>query len=117
MKFLTEFNQQRKGKGLFTIAIGIGINTGNVLLGKVGSDARKDFAYIGDEVNVAASLESASKQGKYTRIMISQATYDLLKPLVIAEETEIPPDLQPHLTKPIYEVRELSTLSISPKLG
>jgi class 3 adenylate cyclase len=106
MDFLTQFNQRRQASGLFSIAIGIGINTGNVLLGKVGSVARKDFAYIGDEVNVASSLETASKGGRFTRILISRSTYALIKTQVAVEEIEIPATLQALLTPPIFEIRE-----------
>jgi adenylate cyclase len=106
MDFLTEFNRRRQASGLFPLAIGIGINTGNVLLGKVGSVARKDFAYIGEEVNVASLLETASKGGRFTRILISRSTYALVKAQVAVDEIEIPAALQAYLTPPIFEIRE-----------
>jgi class 3 adenylate cyclase len=87
-KFVKNLNLKRKKEGLFTINIGIGISTGTVLLGDVGSSRRKDLTVIGDEVNLAARLETASKQGQHSRIIISGTTYDLIKKHV--EVAEMP---------------------------
>jgi adenylate cyclase len=56
----------------------IGINTGLITTGNMGSTIRKNYTMMGDAVNLAARLESAAKQyGVFT--MISNFTYDMIK--------------------------------------
>ncbi|MDD3001442.1 MAG: adenylate/guanylate cyclase domain-containing protein [Candidatus Riflebacteria bacterium] len=86
MKFLKKMNTARKKQGLFPINIGIGISTGTVLLGDVGSAKRKDLTVIGDEVNLASRLESASKKGRHSKTIFSGSTYKLIKDYVNAEK-------------------------------
>ena len=55
------------------IAIGIGLNTGDAIIGNMGSDSRFDYSAIGDAVNVAARLESATKDAGVD-ILIGEST-------------------------------------------
>lgn len=65
------------------LAVGIGINTGYMTVGNIGSDAHLDYTVIGNQVNVAARLESLAGPGQ---ILISQRTYSRVKDLVTVEE-------------------------------
>lgn len=65
-----------------SVQFGIGINTGFAVVGNIGSKSRMDYTAIGDTVNTAARLESNAKPGQ---ILLSQATYELVKDRVIAE--------------------------------
>ena len=59
---LIELNATRSRKSLFPIEMGIGLNSGSMILGTVGSESRLNTTVIGDSVNTAARLESLSKQ-------------------------------------------------------
>ena len=64
-------------------AMGIGINTGYMTVGNIGSEMQLDYTVIGNQVNVASRLESNAKAGQ---ILISQRTYSSVSDLVEADK-------------------------------
>lgn len=74
MSALDELNQMRISRGDEAINIGVGINTGNLILGTIGGEVRLEETVIGDTVNVASRMESLNKQFG-TQILISESTY------------------------------------------
>lgn len=74
LKKVEELDSKWQKEGKPTIRIGVGINTGEVFVGNIGSEKRMEYTVIGDTVNLASRLESYNKTYK-TKILISQSTY------------------------------------------
>jgi hypothetical protein len=61
-KALNEHNHERVARGEPPIEIGVGVNTGKVIWGTIGSEVRMESAIIGDTVNLASRLQDLTKQ-------------------------------------------------------
>ena len=74
---LAEYNQFRASVGYIPVQIGVGINTGSLILGIVGGCNRMDGTAIGDAVNLASRIESLTKNYGVA-LLITQHTFDRL---------------------------------------
>lgn len=70
-----EVEAEEEGRPFYPIKVGVGINTGEVFVGNMGSDQRFDYSVIGDDVNLAARLEGQSKSYG-VMIVIGETTRD-----------------------------------------
>ncbi len=83
---LKEFNRTRKSENQAPIHIGIGINTGPVVTGALGSSRTMQYTAIGDPVNTASRLCNVAQ---VDQVIVSDFTYQKIKDHI--EATELPP--------------------------
>ena len=84
---LAELNHDWSARGCPEISIGIGLNTGPVNVGNMGSDKRLAWTVMGDNVNLASRLEGMTKQYR-TQIIISESTYGQVSRQFVAREVD-----------------------------
>ncbi|MEO8789454.1 MAG: adenylate/guanylate cyclase domain-containing protein, partial [Candidatus Tumulicola sp.] len=101
---IERLNERWSAAGRPTLAVGMGINTGEVVMGNLGASSRMNYTVIGDNVNVASRLYNVAKGGE---IIISESTYDECKTIVEVDALE--PVAVKGKSRPIaiYNVRSL----------
>ncbi|MGD9075727.1 MAG: adenylate/guanylate cyclase domain-containing protein [Desulfobacteraceae bacterium] len=101
---LMELNEEIVSKGYPPLEMGIGINTGTVIVGNIGSELRTKYGIVGFPVNEAARIESNTTGGQ---VLIGESTYKLVKALVKADSPQTV--MMKGLKKPLvsYPVSEI----------
>jgi adenylate cyclase len=112
---LQEFNQHQLFSGQPKINFGIGISSGDVVSGNVGSQKRMDYTVIGDTVNVSARLEAATKE-YLCDIIISEHTYRLCHDRVVVRELDLLRVKGKNQALTVYELIGASKDLIDPQL-
>jgi class 3 adenylate cyclase/predicted ATPase len=77
------YRRQVRGSHGLDIDVRVGINTGRVVVGAVGSDLRLEYSALGDAINVAARMEQTAEPGT---VQIAEETYKLVAPLFEIED-------------------------------
>lgn len=98
-------NQQLNQWGLPPLEMGIGINTGEVVVGNIGSEKRTKYGVVGNQVNLTYRIESYSTGGQ---ILISESTFNEINSIVqvVGENQVQPKGVKQPIT--IYEVGGIS---------
>jgi class 3 adenylate cyclase len=76
---MDEINAANEAEGLPHLEMGIGVNTGTVVVGNIGSERRTKYSVVGADVNFASRMEGYALAGQ---VLISDATYQRIRDLV-----------------------------------
>jgi adenylate cyclase len=87
-KECTVLNEKFAARGWPTLKIGVGVNSGNVRVGDMGSQVRRAYTVMGDPVNVASRLEGRTK-GYGVGVLVGEATRNQVKDVVFREVDRI----------------------------
>jgi adenylate cyclase len=79
---IREFNQEREAEGKSPVGMGVGVNTGHLVAGYMGSRRRLEYTVIGDTVNTASRLCGLAGPDE---VLISETTYRLIEDRIEAE--------------------------------
>lgn len=82
---LNQLNEERIKRGQPELLIGMGLHTGTLVTGTIGSDDRMEYTVIGDSVNMASRIEAATK-AYGTDLLISENTCDIIKDRFLVEQ-------------------------------
>ena len=85
---MADVNALNRARGLPEVEIGVGVHTGEVIVGNIGSERRAKYGVVGDTVNMAARIESFTRGGQ---VLMSEATRALCDGVAISDEFTVRP--------------------------
>jgi adenylate cyclase len=103
MEELKTLQKKWASEGRPAFNIGVGINTGDMVVGNMGSDMRFDYTVMGDSVNLGSRLEGINKEYG-TNIVISQYTHEAVKDVLFCRELDSVKVKGKELPVKIYEL-------------
>lgn len=112
---LIAFNEEQTKLGKPLLKVGIGVNSGIVVVGNIGSDQRMEYTAIGDSVNLASRLEGANKEYG-TQIMISEWTQEKVNSKVISRELDLIRVKGKEKPVKVFEVVATTAKGITPEI-
>lgn len=88
VKTLHTLHKEWQAQGKPVLHIGIGVNTGMMMVGNMGSERRFDYTVLGDNVNLASRLEGLTKKYGVT-IVVSETTWEAAKDRFVGRELDV----------------------------
>lgn len=85
---LRQLNQTWMNRGRPPLSIGIGVNTGKMMVGNMGSNRRFNYTVMGDHVNLGSRLEGLNKEYG-TQIIVSEFTYEYVESQFVTRELDL----------------------------
>jgi len=108
---LDQFNRNRRASNQPEIRIGIGISSGEVVSGNIGSQRKMEYTVIGDGVNLSSRLEGATKEYGCD-IVLSEYTYNLCKDRIWVRELDRTQVKGKRKAVNLYELIDLRSTSL-----
>ncbi|QEL13414.1 adenylate/guanylate cyclase domain-containing protein [Limnoglobus roseus] len=105
---LRELAPEWEARGRPALRTRFGLNTGEVLVGNIGSPARMNYTVMGDAVNLASRLEGLNKYYG-TEVLLSEATYREAKDILVVRPIDLVAVVGQTKAVPIYELLDLAS--------